>query len=126
MRALLVSAAVAACAAAGLQASGALESVEQPTVVQRYQLRPAHPSSDVAVIAIDDRSLGELRQRWPLSRTLHAQVIDRLHAAGVRAIIYDVQFTEPTTPRADLALYQAIDRAGGAVLATTQTDAHGH
>src|SRR5205823_9036530 len=40
--------------------------------------------------------------------------------------VYDVQFTEPTTPREDGALYDAIDRAGGAVLATSESDGHGH
>ena len=36
--------------------------------------------------------------QWPFPRSLHAQAIDRLHADGARAIVYDVQFTEPTTP----------------------------
>jgi len=52
--------------------------------------------------------------------------VDRLRRAGARAIVYDVQFTEPS-PRAadDLALYQAIGRAGGATLATSTSDARG-
>ena len=50
----------------------------------------------------------------------------RLHAAGAREIVYDVQFTEPTVPREDLALYRAIEAAGGAVLATSESDGHGH
>ena len=45
--------------------------------------------------------------------------------AGAREIVIDVQFTEPTSPREDGALYDAIDRAGGAVLATSETDGHG-
>ena len=56
---------------------------------------------------IDDRTFGELKKPWPLSRSLHARVVDRLHAAGAREIVYDVQFTEPR------------DGAGGLVTSTT-------
>ena len=48
------------------------------------------------------------------------------HAAGAREIVYDVQFTEPTEPREDLALYKAVEAAGGAVLATSESDGRGH
>jgi response regulator RpfG family c-di-GMP phosphodiesterase len=52
-------------------------------------------------------------------------VLDRLHAAGVRAVVYDVQFTEPTTEREDVALFDALRRTGGAVLTATESDDHG-
>ena len=58
--------------------------------------------------------------RWPFPRSLHAKAIDRLRGAGARAIVYDVQFTEQTKPREDLALYDAVARAGRVVLATTE------
>ena len=50
----------------------------------------------------------------------------RLHEAGAREIVYDVQFTEPTTPREDGALTTRSARAGGAVLATSETDGRRH
>ena len=53
-------------------------------------------------------------------------MVRALHAAGARAIVYDVQFTEPTKPAEDLALYDAIGDAGGAILATSESDGHGH
>ena len=74
---------------------------------------------------IDDRTFGELNKPWPLSRSLHARVIDRLHAAGAREIVYDVQFTEPRTPAEDGDLYDAIGAAGNVTLATSQSDAQG-
>jgi HD-GYP domain-containing protein (c-di-GMP phosphodiesterase class II) len=52
-------------------------------------------------------------------------VVDRLHQAGARAIVYDVQFTERTKDSEDLALYDALGRAGGAVLATSESDGRG-
>ena len=50
-------------------------------------------------------------------------MVDRLREAGVRQIVYDVQFTEPSEdPDDDLALYDAIDRAGRVILATGEID----
>jgi len=77
-------------------------------------------------VKIDDRTFGELNKPWPLSRSLHARVIDRLHAAGAREIVYDVQFTEPRPGNQDIDLYDAIGAAGGVTLATSQSDAQGH
>ena len=54
-------------------------------------------------------------------------MIDRLHSEGAKEIVYDVQFTEPSAdPSQDLALYDAIGAAGGATLATSQSDQNGH
>ena len=57
---------------------------------------------------------------------VHARAIDRLRNAGARVIAYYVQFTEETKPREDLALFDAVARAPGTVLATTETDGRGH
>ena len=53
-------------------------------------------------------------------------MLEQLHRAGALAVFYDVQFTEPTTPAEDGALFDALRRTGGATLATTETDGHGH
>ena len=82
--------------------------------------------SEVAVVAVDDVTFSDLKVQWPFPRRWHARAVDALRRAGARAIVYDVQFTEPTKAYDDLALYHAIDRAGGAVLATSETDSTGH
>jgi CHASE2 domain-containing sensor protein len=79
----------------------------------------------VTVVAIDDVSFSDLGRSWPFPRSLHARAIDRLRAAGARMIVYDVQFTEPTRPGEDRALYDAVARTPGTVLATTETDGRG-
>jgi CHASE2 domain-containing sensor protein len=63
---------------------------------------------------------------WPFPRRRHARAIDRLRRDGARVIVYDVQFTEQTTPRDDNALISAIDRAHNVVLGTAETDEAGH
>jgi CHASE2 domain-containing sensor protein len=122
----LAVALAAAGLAIGAQATGLLDGLEGDSLAARFSLRAAPPHRDVVVVAIDDSTFSDLGVQWPFKRSLHGRVIGRLHAAGAREIVYDVQFTEPTTPREDGALYDAVDRAGGAVLVTAETDGHGH
>jgi CHASE2 domain-containing sensor protein len=108
-----------------VQATGALEGVERATVKARFDVHGGERPDDVVVVGIDAKTFDVLRRQWPFPRSLHGQAIRRLHAAGARVIVYDVQFTEPTEPREDLALYRAIADAGGAVLATSESDEQG-
>ena len=126
IRPLLVAGLVASLLGAFAYVSGAFGSLERDTLSERFELRGASTPKDVAVVGIDEKSFADLRVRWPFRRSLHATLIDRLHAAGTDVIAYDVQFTEPTAPKQDLALYRAIGRAGGVVLATGQSDGSGH
>jgi CHASE2 domain-containing sensor protein len=104
----------------------ALERAELTTVDARFTLRGTQPVSGVAVVGIDERSFSELNEQWPFPRTLHARMIDRLRKAGVRQIVYDVQFTEPSEdPDEDLALYDAVGRAKRVILATGEVDDSG-
>ena len=52
------------------------------------------PSAKIAIIAIDDESINNLG-RWPWSRDLHAQLIDRLAEGGAKVIGQTVFFLEP-------------------------------
>ena len=108
-----------------LYALGGLSSLERSSLQARFELRGRPRPQGIVVIAIDDRSFAALGQQWPFPRSLHARAVDRLHGAAVKEIVYDVQFSEPTTPSEDLALYDAIGRAGGAVLSATATNGHG-
>lgn len=126
LRATALAAAVAALAGSAVYLTDALPGVEAATVHARFAARGASTPGDVVIVGIDDRTFGDLNRQWPFPRSLHGRVVDALHAAGAREIVYDVQFTEPTAPREDRALYDAIARAGGAVLATSESDASGH
>lgn len=100
---------------------------ENDTLDARFALRGAQPPpSDIVIVAIDDKTFSDLQLQWPFPRSLDAAVIDRLRADRAKAIAYDVQFTEPSAnPADDLALYNAVGRAGHVVLATTEVDAAG-
>ena len=108
-----------------VQSTGVLDGLERATLKTRFDIRGTQRADDVVVVAIDAKSFDVLREQWPFPRSLHGRAIRRLHAAGAREIVYDVQFTEPTAPRQDLALYEAIEAAGGAVLATSESDERG-
>lgn len=56
------------------------------------------PSDRIAVIAIDDQSIGNIG-RWPWPRDVHAQLIDLLSAAKAKTIVNTVFFFEPQTDR---------------------------
>jgi HD-GYP domain-containing protein (c-di-GMP phosphodiesterase class II) len=91
----------------------------------RFQARGVQHVDKVTVVAIDDLTFSDLEVQWPFKRSLHARAIDALRRAGAKQIVYDVQFTEPTTEREDMALFRSVRRAGDVVLATTETDGHG-
>jgi response regulator RpfG family c-di-GMP phosphodiesterase len=124
--AAVLVAVIAAGAALVAYASHTLGGVESATIDARFSVRGAQRPKHLVVVAIDDKTFSDLNQNWPFPRSLHARAIDRLTAAGAREIVYDVQFTEPTKPREDLALYDAVARSRRVILATTETDQHGH
>jgi CHASE2 domain-containing sensor protein len=122
-----VAAFAAAASLAGLaDLTGALDSLERTTISTRFGLRHVPKPTDIVIVKIDDESIGTLGA-WPFPRSFHGRMIRRLHAEGARQIVYDIQFTERSQDsRQDLALYNAIGAAGGATLATSQTDQYGH
>src|SRR5689334_6815206 len=95
-------------------------AVENASVDARFSLQPTKHPGNVVVVGIDNKTLNTLHMHWPFPRSLDARAIDRLRVAHARTIVYDVQFTTPTSEAQDLALYNAIARAGNVVLATTE------
>ncbi len=126
VRSLACVALLAFLVGAAVQTTGALDGLERETLKTRFDIRGTQRPDDVVVVAIDAKTFAVLREQWPFPRSLHGTAVRRLHAAGAREIVFDVQFTEPTKPREDLALYRAIGDAGGAVLATSESDRQGH
>ena len=123
---MLLTAGVLAAAVAGAGAfTGALDPIETAALDRLFQKRGAQVPGDVAVVAIDDVTFSDLQRQWPFPRSLMGRAVHRLGQAGAREIVIDIQYTEKSTDREDLALYDAIGNAGGAVLATTETDGRG-
>jgi CHASE2 domain-containing sensor protein len=123
---VLVAGLIAVAAGGAAQLAALLPGLEQDSISQRFARRGAQPAPQMLVVAIDEKSFDDLGLQWPFPRSRHALAIDRLARDGASAIVYDVQFTERTRAREDRALADAVARAGNVVLATAETDQHGH
>jgi CHASE2 domain-containing sensor protein len=122
---LIAAAVVAVLAGVAIQLTGVLDSLERQSLGARFDVRGDRPPDEFVVVGIDDATFDDLNVSWPFKRSLHAKAVDRIHAAKPRLLVYDVQFTEPTKESEDMALYDALGRAGGAVLATSESDSRG-
>ncbi len=74
---------------------------------------PAVPDDDVVIIAIDELSLDRLG-RWPWQRSVHAELIRKLEAAGAQTIVFDILFPEPSPD--DIELADAMRHHGNVIL----------
>ncbi|HEX9815100.1 MAG TPA: CHASE2 domain-containing protein, partial [Myxococcota bacterium] len=86
-------------------------------VVPSHVPSPTRGLPDTAVVAIDPRSLRAI-EGWPWPRDLYADAIENLAAAGARAIVFDIDFSSPSTPERDARLAESLRANGHVVLAT--------
>lgn len=103
-------------AALAIGALGLAEPIEDRFREVRDRLRARPPSGQIAMIGIDDKSLENVGS-WPWPRSKHVTMIDRLAAAGVDRIFFDVFFHAKASPAEDRAFIEALDRAGNVYLA---------
>lgn len=85
---------------------------------QRMASAPRDASGQVVYIAIDKRSLDAVGV-WPWPRSIHAKAIERLMAADVTDIAFDVDFSTPSREAEDVRLAEALETAGGSVILPT-------
>jgi len=97
-----------------------IEAFEDKSYDLRFSgLRGSVPlRPEIGVIAIDDKSIAELG-RFPWSRTQYVRLLDKLSAAGVKAVLFDVTFSEAESKSVDKSFAEAIKRAGNIGLAVT-------
>lgn len=109
--------------AVGLAALAALLAATQATwrldrVIYDQALswwsRPPPPL--ITIIAIDDASVAAIG-RWPWRRAVHATLLEKLAAAGPKAVALDLVLSEPDAdPLQDALLAAALQRAAPVVL----------
>lgn len=91
---------------------GALRNV---LVDLRFAWQSRAATGDVVVIAIDAPSIERIGV-WPWPRRLHAELLERLDAAGINDVAFDVDFSTPSDPASDRAFVDALRRAGGSTV----------
>jgi CHASE2 domain-containing sensor protein len=125
MLGLLLAAALASGIGLAARAGGWMQWLERGTVDARFSLRGSlGPSHEVSLVAIDNNSLA-LLPRPPFPRQFDAKVIERLHAAGARLVVYDEAFERPAPPPQEQALRAAVRRAAPTVLAANLVEEGG-
>jgi CHASE2 domain-containing sensor protein/signal transduction histidine kinase len=100
---------------AALQASDLFWRIDHAIYDAAMRGQPA--PDDIVIVAIDDASVAALG-RWPWRRAVHAALLARLRAAGVRGVALDLIFTEPELPATggDAALAAAMTAGPPTVL----------
>jgi diguanylate cyclase (GGDEF)-like protein/PAS domain S-box-containing protein len=81
----------------------------------RFRWLQRDAGSDIAVVAIDARSIEKIGV-WPWPRRLHAELLRELEKAGVRDIAFDVDFSSPSDPASDRDFIAALQAAAGSVI----------
>lgn len=91
----------------GLYALGIISGIDRALIDLRFSLFDRSASQQTVIVQIDSRSIQELGE-WPWSRSLHAQAINNLSAAGVARIGVDIDFSSYSPGSADKALLDAV------------------
>ena len=105
-------------AVVSLALSGAFTPMERAFQNLAYAAQSHDASGRLHVVEMDAASIGAI-DRWPWPRDHHARVVSRLDAAGVRSIVFDVDFSSEFTPDGDTAFADAIARADAKVILPT-------
>ncbi len=78
------------------------------------------PANEAVIVSLDEKSYLDLKQAQnkPWDRALYAAMIDRLTAAGARAIVMDVVFSDqnPEAAASDQRLADAMRRSGRVII----------
>jgi diguanylate cyclase (GGDEF)-like protein/PAS domain S-box-containing protein len=103
------------CVLALALVSGLHEPLRNALTALRFDWLRRDASGDVVLVAIDSPSLKKAGV-WPWPRTMHATLLDVLDHAGATDIVFDIDFSAASTPDADRAFAEALQRAGGSVV----------
>lgn len=98
--------------------AGLVESFEDKTYDLRVRVlySPLPPSSAIAIIEIDDKSIAELG-RFPFSRENYSNLLEQTRKAGAKAVLFDAFFPEPQSERIDRDFADSVKRSGNVTLA---------
>ena len=80
----------------------------------KAQLRMRDAPQDIVMVAIDDKTLNELRMPFP-TRQEESLLIEQLAAAGVTTIMFDRAHADPETPENDALFIRTLERHRGKV-----------
>ncbi|MEP2103114.1 MAG: EAL domain-containing protein [Parasphingorhabdus sp.] len=92
--------------------------VERQFQNMRAELLEKPASGDIAIVEIDAKSIQSL-DRWPWPRTYYAELVEKLSAAGVAQIAFDVDFSSHSTAKQDGIFAAALQSSDAAIILPT-------
>ncbi len=101
-----------------LQMRGTYEPINKWLLDFRMERVSVPSSGEIAIVAIDSASLQDVGT-WPWSRSIHADVLNRLVALDAGVVLFDVDFAFPLDAAGDENFAAALEQAGGATLLAT-------
>ncbi len=107
--------AVLAILIGGLHLGGLFRTLDDGLADLRFRLLRRPASGELAVVAVDPRSLRAL-DVWPWPRGYHATVVENLLAAGARRVAFDIDFSSRSIAEEDRELERALEAAAGRVV----------
>lgn len=116
----LIGALIAVIAALAVHQNDWSRALENASYNFLFYPRPIQPVDDVAIVYLDEESHKELSQRFNQAwdRQLHARLVEQLTAAGAKAVVFDIVFSDPgPNSAADERFAAAIKASGRVVLA---------
>ena len=94
--------------------AGWWQTVESMAYDNWFRLRgPQKPPENIMIVEIDDTSVEEIG-RPPWSRTVHAELLEKLSTA--KLVAFDLIFDSPTTSEEDEAFAEALKKHGRIIL----------
>lgn len=95
-----------------LSQAGMLASFDRYLGDWRLEANSRPVSGNTVVVEIDSKSLAEIGV-WPWPRSLYARLLDKLMAANVDSVAFDIDFSSASTPFEDAQFTASLEQAGG-------------
>ncbi|MHA1524942.1 MAG: CHASE2 domain-containing protein [Alphaproteobacteria bacterium] len=94
---------------------GALAPIRNIVGDWRFDVLSRPVSGEIVIVGIDPKSLDAVGV-WPWPRRLHAQLLEKLQAAGAAEIVFDIDFSSASTPEDDAIFETALAASKGSVI----------
>src|SRR4029078_7759334 len=98
-----------ACLLAGLQLTGLPGALHNALLDLRFDWLSRPATGPVATVAIASPSIEKVGL-WPWPRSLHAELVEKLEAAGATEIAFDIDFSSASTAGGGPAVVAARER----------------
>ncbi len=109
---------LALAAACLVWVSGIASAIDRALDPVRFSAWSQSPSGKLVIVELDAASAAAIK-RWPWPRDHYASAVDNLRKAGASSIVFDVDFSSPSTPDGDAAFAAALARSEGLVALPT-------